>query len=81
VGINVSFGGINLFYSNGLYYNYYSPTQYVVTLPPVGLVVSQIFNAAYQWVNDGFYYVSQGVVYAPVRTPYGIQYRVIDYLY
>lgn len=81
VGINVSFGGVNLFYSNGLYYNRYSPTQYIVTLPPLGLIVSQIFDPVYQWVNNGYYFVSQGVVYAPVQTPYGIQYRVVDYLY
>lgn len=81
VGVNVSFGGVNLFYSNGLYYNYYSPTQYVVTLPPLGMVVARIFDPVYQWVNNGYYYVSQGVVYAPVQTACGIQYRVIDYMY
>lgn len=81
VGVNVSFGGISLFYSNGLYYNYYSPTQYVVTLPPLGMIVSRIFDPVYQWVNNGFYYVSQGVVYTPVQTQFGIQYRVIDYMY
>ncbi|GEM_PF-2516643 len=81
VGINVSFGGVNLFYSNGLYYNRYSPTQYVVTLPPLGMIVSQIFNPVYQWVNNGYYYVSEGVVYAPIQTAYGLQYRVTDYIY
>lgn len=56
-GISISFGGLNLWYSNGLYYNRYSPTQYVVTLPPVGLVVQSLFEPVYRWVNNGYYFV------------------------
>lgn len=81
VGINVSFGGVNLFYSNGLYYNRYTPTQYVVTLPPVGMIVQTLYNPAYEWFNNGYYYISQGVVYTPVRTAYGPAYQVVDYCY
>lgn len=81
VGINISFNGISLFYSDGLYYNLSSPGQYVVSLPPIGMVVGSLYNPVYQWVNNGYYYVSQGVVYEPVNTMYGQNFRVIGYIY
>lgn len=77
VGINVSFGPLQLVMSNaGLYYREVGPGRYAVERPPMGMVVPRIPRGRRVYHRGHYCHLVQGVLYLPL----GNGFKVVGYV-
>lgn len=64
------------YYANGVYYRPTPNRYYEVVMPHIGMVVPRLPYYQKVKVRGRTYYAYQDYLYAAIRTPYGINYRV-----
>lgn len=72
-------GGSSRYYYNGIFYNQIG-NEYEVIDPPLGSIVPQIpiENSTVILIAEKSYYQYNSILFEPVMTPEGTQYRVIE---
>ena len=79
--INLSFGGLNYCYYDGIYYRPFRSGYYEVIAPPIGVRINQLPPYSEKvYINGRTYYVSEGIYYKAVQNRIGLLvYEVVGY--